>query len=122
MARILKQNMNKTHLVVLFESYYRHIYAELYEFLRSQLKDKDLVAVHLCSSSSDDVDNTGESEAQNRKYCIGHLEFKLPCSVPIEQLFFVWLGNPSSPSFLRASLSLYPFVLDCYDDNIYSGR
>jgi len=117
LARMLKQNTNKTHLVVLFESYYRHIYAELFEFLKCQLKDKDLVAVRLRSSSSDGVDNTGESVAQNTKYCIGHLKFELPCSVPSEQLHFVWLGNPSSPSFLRASLSLYPFVLDCYDDS-----
>ncbi|GJD09063.1 Diphthamide biosynthesis protein 2 [Galdieria sulphuraria] len=117
----VKQNP-ASHLIVLFESYYAHLRCILFSFLKTHINEKTIIPVYLRKSSPTTSDlNTVETDSKTethcRKYSIGHLEFELDLSIPTEQLQFVWLGSTSSSSFLRASLSLYPFVLDCYDDS-----
>lgn len=114
----LLEETSAPYLVVLFESYYGHLRNQLFNFLGSHIKQKTIIPVYFCQSSKvDDLENELQNETKSRKYTIGHLEFELDSSVPRDQLQFVWLGNPDSSSFLRASLSLYPYVLDCYDDS-----
>ncbi|GJQ11731.1 hypothetical protein GpartN1_g3522.t1 [Galdieria partita] len=119
LVHFLKQS-SASHLVVLFESYYGHLQGLLFSHLECHIPEKTIIPVHFRKPSvTDDLESAVETniETQSRKYTIGHLEFELDLSISTEQLQFVWLGSPSSSSYLRASLSLYPNALDCYDDS-----
>eukprot|EP00871_Galdieria_phlegrea_P003231 jgi/Galph1/3909/GphlegSOOS_G2555.1 len=118
---LLKQT-EASYIALLGDSCYRHCLPNLFELLSSSLDNKIMLPVQLMAVEKASKLDTSTHEAEHRSttnnvYHLGHVTLEIDSSINKTDLAIVWLGCPTSSSFLRAAISLYPYEMMCFGDD-----